>query len=149
MEYKSNEKRSNTARLMHNEFTFTFSVNTLGDNYEQTCTKRHKHLSLAPQESRSKLLVYTKGLPCFLSEANTQYRQRSLHLDSGPRPVPGAIVIVCTYNRLIMYVLATYPRIEVMFTFTLCSSLAFYLSFDKKNLRNRSMKLYNTFYYQY
>lgn len=90
MEYKSNEKRSNTARQMHNEFTFTFSVNTLGD------TKRHKNLSLAPQESRSNLLVYTKGLPCFLSEANTQYRQRSLHLDSGPRPVPGAIVIVCT-----------------------------------------------------
>lgn len=100
MEYKSNEKRSNAARLMHNEFTFTFSVNTLGDSYEQTCTKRHKNLSLAPQESRSNLLVYTKGLPCFLSEANTQYRQRSLHLDSGPRPVPGAIVIVCTYNRL-------------------------------------------------
>lgn len=96
MEYKSNEKRSNTARQMHNEFTFTFSVNTLGDNYEQTCTKRHKNLSLAPQVSRSNLLVYTKGLPCFLSEANTQYRQRSLHLDSGPRPVPGAIVIVCT-----------------------------------------------------
>lgn len=60
MEYKSNEKRSNTARLMHNEFTFTFSVNTLGDSYEQTCTKRHKNLSLAPQESRSNLLVYTK-----------------------------------------------------------------------------------------
>lgn len=79
MEYKSNEKRSNTARLMHNEFTFTFSVNTLGDSYEQTCTKRHKNLSLAPQESRSNLLVYTKGLPCFLSEANTQYRHRSLH----------------------------------------------------------------------
>lgn len=96
MEYKCNEKRSNTARLMHNEFTFTFSVNTLGDSYEQTCTKRHKNLSLAPQESRSNLLVYTKGLPCFLSEANTQYHQRSLHLDSGPRPVPGAIVIVCT-----------------------------------------------------
>lgn len=39
-----------------------------------------------------------KGLSCFQSKTHTQYHQRSLHLDSGPRPVPGAIVIVCTYD---------------------------------------------------
>lgn len=121
---------------------FTFLADTWGDCYEQTwATTRRVELdiSLHTQGSNRKLFLYTKGLPCFQSETNKQYHQRSLHLDSRPKIVPGAIVIVYTYDGPSLCTCYRLIQIEVMITVTLILRLLFFtqlLIFFRINLSN-------------
>lgn len=99
-----------------------------------------------PREESSQIYHYirrgpidTKGLPCFQSETNTQYHQRSLHLDSRPKIVPGAIVIVYTYDGPSLCTCQRLIQIEVMITVTLILRLLFFtqlLKFFRINLSN-------------